>query len=82
MISTASDTVTAHRRLPTAPKEIAFSPSTATAYVSTSAGLWVLNAANLRVVTVTRVLSTVAASVRWGGNQRTVWSRASLLIRE
>jgi YVTN family beta-propeller protein len=45
VISTATDKVTATLRLPTAPAQIAFSPSGATAYVTTAEGLWVFNTA-------------------------------------
>jgi YVTN family beta-propeller protein len=49
VISTATDTVTASLSLPTDPREIAFSPSGATAYVTTGAGLLVINTATLKV---------------------------------
>jgi YVTN family beta-propeller protein len=52
VISTATDTVTAKLRLHTDPRDIAFSPSGATAYVTTGEGLYVINTANLQVVTV------------------------------
>jgi YVTN family beta-propeller protein len=52
VISTATDTVTATLPLPSAPAEIAFSPSGATAYVTTSEGLLVFNTATQRVVAV------------------------------
>jgi YVTN family beta-propeller protein len=52
VISTATDKVTRTRSLPTDPREIAFSPSGAIAYVTTSEGLFVISAANLRVITV------------------------------
>jgi phospholipase C len=50
VISTATDTVTSTLRLPTDPREIAFSPSGATAYVTTGDGLLVINTASQRVV--------------------------------
>lgn len=50
VVSTATDTVTATIRLPwTDPRNIAFSPSGATAYVTTSAGVIVFNTATHRV---------------------------------
>ena len=52
VISTATDTVTSRLSLPTDPREIAFSPSGATAYVTTSDGVLVINTAKLRVVAV------------------------------
>jgi YVTN family beta-propeller protein len=52
VISTATNTVTATLPLPSAPAEIAFSPSGATAYVTTSEGLLVFNTATQRVVAV------------------------------
>ncbi|MGH3214869.1 MAG: YncE family protein [Trebonia sp.] len=53
MISTATDKVTSTLKLPaTDPRAIAFSPSGATAYVTTSEGLYVYNTATLKVVTV------------------------------
>jgi YVTN family beta-propeller protein len=52
VISTASDTVTARLRLRTDPREIAFSPSGATAYVTTGRGLFVINTATLKVAAV------------------------------
>ncbi len=45
VISTATDTVTATVPLPSAPAQIAFSPSGATAYVTTAAGLWIFDTA-------------------------------------
>jgi YVTN family beta-propeller protein len=56
VISTATDKVTARRRLPTDPRQIAFSPSGSTAYVTTSEGVYVINTATLHVVTVIRGL--------------------------
>ncbi len=56
VISTATDTVTAHRRLWTDPRAIAFSPSGTTAYVTTSQGLLVIDTANLNVIAVVRGL--------------------------
>jgi YVTN family beta-propeller protein len=50
IISAATDTVTARLRLPTDPREIAFSPSGATAYVTTSEGLLVISTATRHVV--------------------------------
>jgi len=52
VISAATNTVTARLRLPTDPREIAFSPSGSTAYVTTGQGVYVINTANLHVVTV------------------------------
>ena len=53
VISTATDTVTATMKLPaTDPRNIAFSPSGATAYVTTSLGVLVYNTANDRLVTL------------------------------
>jgi len=53
VISTATDTVTSTLTLPTTdPRAIAFSPSGATAYVTTSDGLYVYNTATLKLVTV------------------------------
>jgi YVTN family beta-propeller protein len=53
VISTATDTVTAKLHLWwTDPRAIAFSPSGATAYVTTQDGLYVINTANLSVETV------------------------------
>jgi YVTN family beta-propeller protein len=56
VISTATDTVVAKRHLPGDPRQIAFSPSGTTAYVTTAEGLWVINTANLRVVALIRGL--------------------------
>ncbi len=50
VISTASDTVTATLPLQTDPRNIAFSPSGTTAYVTTGTGLLVINTATLQVV--------------------------------
>jgi YVTN family beta-propeller protein len=52
VISTATDTVTSRLKLPTDPRDIAFSPSGATAYVTTSEGVYVIKTANLHVVAV------------------------------
>jgi YVTN family beta-propeller protein len=52
VISTASDTVTSTMSLPTDPREITFSPSGATAYVTTGDGLLVINTASRKVVAV------------------------------
>jgi YVTN family beta-propeller protein len=50
VVSTATNTVTATIKLPwTDPREVAFSPSGGTAYVTTSAGVIVFNAASHRV---------------------------------
>jgi YVTN family beta-propeller protein len=46
VISTATDTVSATLRLPSAPAEIAFSPDGSTAYVTTADGLWIFDAAS------------------------------------
>jgi YVTN family beta-propeller protein len=50
VISTATDTVTARLHLHGDPRQIAFSPSGATAYVTTGQGLLVISTATLRVV--------------------------------
>jgi len=50
VISTATDTVTSTLNLPTDPRDIAFSPSGTTAYVTTGAGLLVISTATQRVV--------------------------------
>jgi YVTN family beta-propeller protein len=50
VVSAASDTVTASISLPTDPRELAFSPSGRTAYVTTSSGLLVINTATRQVV--------------------------------
>jgi YVTN family beta-propeller protein len=52
VISTASDTVISTLSLPTDPREIVFSPSGATAYVTTGDGLLVINTATLKVAAV------------------------------
>jgi YVTN family beta-propeller protein len=52
VISAASDTVTSTFSLPADPREIAFSPSGATAYVTTGDGLLVINTATQRVAAV------------------------------
>jgi YVTN family beta-propeller protein len=52
VISTATDKVTSRMNLPVDPREIAFSPSGATAYVTTGIGLLVINTATQRVVAV------------------------------
>jgi YVTN family beta-propeller protein len=52
VISAATDTVTSKMHLPTDPREIAFSPSGATAYVTSGAGLLVINTATHRVKAV------------------------------
>src|SRR6202050_4772762 len=52
VISTATDKVTATLPLPSAPAQIEFSPSGATAYVTTAAGLWIFGTANDRVTGV------------------------------
>ena len=52
VISTATDAVTATLRLPAAPAQIAFSPSGATAYVTTADGLWVFDTATNHVTAV------------------------------
>jgi YVTN family beta-propeller protein len=49
VISAASDKVTSTFRLPTDPREIAFSPSGASAYVTTGDGLLVINTATQKV---------------------------------
>jgi YVTN family beta-propeller protein len=56
VISTATDKVTSTFRLPTDPREIAFSPSGSTAYVTTGDGLLVINTATQRVVGLVRGL--------------------------
>jgi YVTN family beta-propeller protein len=45
VISTGTKKVTATIKLPSAPAQIAFSPSSAVAYVTTAAGLWVFSTA-------------------------------------
>jgi len=52
VISTASDTVTSTLSLPADPREIAFSPSGATAYVTTGDGLLVIDTATVKVTAV------------------------------
>ena len=52
VISTATDKVTSTFRLPTDPREIVFSPSGTTAYVTTGVGLLVINTATHRVAAV------------------------------
>jgi YVTN family beta-propeller protein len=52
VISTASDAVTSSLSLPADPREIAFSPSGATAYVTTGDGLLVINTATQKVAGV------------------------------
>jgi YVTN family beta-propeller protein len=52
VISASSDTVTSTFSLPTDPREIAFSPSGATAYVTTGDGLLVISTATHRVTAV------------------------------
>jgi YVTN family beta-propeller protein len=52
VISTATDTVTATLPLPSAPEQVTFSPSGATVYVTTAAGLWIFNAATDQVTGV------------------------------
>jgi YVTN family beta-propeller protein len=49
VISAATDKVTSSMSLPGDPREIAFSPSGATAYVTTGGGLLVINTATLKV---------------------------------
>ena len=56
VISTATDSVTATLSLPSAPEQVAFSPSGATVYVTTAAGLWVFNTATQQVTSVIRGL--------------------------
>ena len=56
VISTATDTVTATLSLPSAPAQVAFSPSGATVYVTTAAGLWIFNTATHQVTGVIRGL--------------------------
>ncbi len=59
LVSTSTDAVTATLRLPsTDPREIAFSPSGATAYVTSGDGLLVINTATLKVVDVIRHLGS------------------------
>jgi YVTN family beta-propeller protein len=52
VISTATDKVTSRLNLPTDPREIAFSPSGATAYVTTGFGLLVINTATQKLAAV------------------------------
>src|ERR1700678_1496646 len=56
VISTATDKVTATLRLPVAPAQIAFSPSGATAYVTTAWGLLVYNTATEHLTALVRGL--------------------------
>jgi YVTN family beta-propeller protein len=56
VISTATDGVTATLSLPSAPEQLAFSPSGATVYVTTAAGLWIFNTATHQVTSVIRGL--------------------------
>jgi len=56
VISTATDKVTATLPLPSAPAQIAFSPSGASAYVTTAAGLWIFDTATEHVTGVIRGL--------------------------
>ena len=56
VISTASDTVTAHLPIGGQPSQVAFSPSGATAYVVTADGLWVFSTATEKPVGVIRGL--------------------------
>jgi YVTN family beta-propeller protein len=56
VISTATDKVTTTLSLPTAPAQIAFSPSGTTAYVTTADGLWVFDTATDHVTDVIRGL--------------------------
>jgi len=56
VISTATDKVTSTLSLPTDPRNIAFSPSGATAYVTTSEGVLVIKTATVKVLTVIRGL--------------------------
>ena len=56
VISTATDSVTATLSLPSAPEQVAFSPSGATVYVTTAAGLWIFNTATHQVTSVIRGL--------------------------
>jgi YVTN family beta-propeller protein len=56
VISTATDTVTATLSLPSAPEQVAFSPSGATVYVTTAAGLWIFDTATHQVTGVIRGL--------------------------
>ena len=52
VISTATDKVTATLPMPSAPDQVTFSPSGATAYVTTAAGLWIFNTATDHVAGV------------------------------
>jgi YVTN family beta-propeller protein len=52
VISTATDKVIATLPLPSAPAQVAFSPSGATAYVTTAQGLWVFDTATDHVIRV------------------------------
>jgi YVTN family beta-propeller protein len=52
VISTATDKVTATLPLPSAPAQIAFSPSGGTAYVTTAAGLWIFDTATQKVIDI------------------------------
>jgi len=52
VISTSTDKVTATLPLPSAPAQIAFSPSGDTAYVTTAGGLWIFDTATQKVTDV------------------------------
>jgi YVTN family beta-propeller protein len=56
ILSTATNTVTGHMRIPGGPQQIAFSPNGSRAYVTTAEGLWVINTANHHVMAVIRGL--------------------------
>jgi YVTN family beta-propeller protein len=52
ILSTATNTVTGQLRLPAGPEQIAFSPDGSRAYVTTSAGLVVIDTSDLHVIKV------------------------------
>jgi YVTN family beta-propeller protein len=56
VISTSTDKVTATLPLPAAPAQIAFSPSGATAYVTTADGLWVYHTGTHRLQAIVKGL--------------------------
>ena len=63
VISTSSNTVTATLPLPASPQQIAFSPSGATAYVTTADGLWVFSTATDRMIAAVRGLGQLEGVV-------------------
>jgi YVTN family beta-propeller protein len=59
VISASTNTVTATLQLPASPQQIAFSPSGATAYVTTSDGLWIYSTSTDQVTGVVRGLGAL-----------------------